>query len=166
MLCKKLSKAVILYAWSLLLWYFETRYKIKVSVDGSFCTRLISKIGSKNFTILWFDSTYQSAEEKLANLHYRIVKLGGPSVYATRFKGIWDFLPPSQQSLCVRTFCIATQIMTKVGFVNYFMSGQSQRIHRGVIVVIIADYLFMAMSTSFASFTLCSIPAAVNYIAN
>ena len=35
-----------------------------------------------------FESTYQSAEENLANLHYRIVKLDSPSVYATSFKKI------------------------------------------------------------------------------
>ena len=99
-----------------------------------------------------FDSTYQSAEENLANLHYRIVKLDGPSVYATSFKRseISCHLANNREILFVRSFSTATQIIAKIGFVNYIMSRQSQRIHRGMIVVILASYLLLATSISCA----------------
>ena len=60
-------------------------------------------------------------------------------------------LANNRENFMRQVFCTATPIMAKVGSVNYFMSRQSQRIHRDMIVVILASYVFLATSISCAS---------------
>ena len=56
--------------------------EIEVSAKCDFCTKLISKTRSEISRFFEFDATYQPEKEKLANLHYIVVYLGGPSLYA------------------------------------------------------------------------------------
>ena len=64
--------------------------ELKSVLTVVFCTRLICKIGSEKFHD-FLDLTRPTSLQKrtyVANLHYRIVKLDGPSVYATSLKKI------------------------------------------------------------------------------
>ena len=60
----------------------ELKSVLTVAFIQGWFPRLVARI----LRFFEFDSTYQSAEENLANLHYKIVKLDGPSVYTTSFK--------------------------------------------------------------------------------